>query len=157
MSWAFSQESYDEFDKRGKMVAISFFESMGYFPTKKEEDRQIDLIFEHSDPSAYPILYVEVEVRGLWNFPLSQWSRYKPGWDTIHIPDRKAKYSKWYGNQMFYFELNFDYSEAFIVPGRLIKPEYRKMIPNRRHRRGEYFYDIPVKELKIVKIPSFRS
>jgi hypothetical protein len=146
----FSQEAYDEFDNRGKMACIRFFASLGYQPTNNEEDFNIDLIFVQE---GYQDLYIEVEVRGLWNFPLTEWGRYKPGWSTIHIPERKGKYATWYGSNMFYFELNASCTQAFIVPSSCIRPFYKKMIPNRRHKTGEYFYDIPVKELKIVNIP----
>jgi hypothetical protein len=146
----FSEEAYNEFDNKGKTACIRFFSSIGYRPTNNEEDLNIDLIFVQD---GYPDLYIEVEVRGLWDFPLSDWEKYKPGWKTIHIPERKGKYAKWYGNNMFYFELNAPCTQAFIVPSFWIDPKYKVMIPNRRHKSGEYFYDIPVKELKIVNIP----
>lgn len=148
MSGAFSQEAYDASDGPGKEVVTAFHEKAGYKSVKNEEDLGIDLVFTHP---VLPTVYVEVEVRWQWDFPLSEWDIHKPRWKTLHILDRKAKYAKWYDN-MCYFEVNGLLNEAFVVPGELIDDKWKKLIRNRRISSGEWMYDIPINQVMRVKL-----
>ena len=147
---AFSQNSYDEFDQKGKQAVIKFFVRNGYTYCKNDEDRGIDLKFIKM---YCPDVYVEVAVRYKFNWNLREWDRFAP-WKTIHILKRKAKYGKpepqWYGNKAYLFELNRDLSQAFVIRPCDLQERHLKLMKN--VRGYEWMYDIPVKYFKIYDL-----
>lgn len=89
---------------------------------------------------------VEVEVKEYgWNADGSFWP------DTVHVLYRKKRLIDKYGKCVF-FILNHACTHAIMIDGSLLKKEYLKEIPNKRHRSGEYMYDIPIELCEVVNL-----
>ncbi len=149
-SVAFSQESHDKFDEKGKQAVINFFKRNGYAHNVTGEDRGIDL---HFSLAGFPDVFVEVAVRHLFDWPLSEWNKHSP-WKTVHILKRKRKYGnpepQWYGGKAYLFELNRDMTEAFVIKPCELQEKHLKKITTPRGR--EWMYDVPVKYFRLVTL-----
>lgn len=149
-SIAFSQDSYDEFDAKGKEAVKRFFIAKGYHCYPNIEYRAIDL---HFSKEGQPDIYIEVAVRHYFNWSLYDWNDCAP-WDTIHILKRKAKYGHpephWYGDKAYLFELNRDMTQAFVIRPCDLQKKHLKLLTNKRGQ--EWIYDVPVECFKIFDL-----
>jgi len=131
----FKKSAYDAFDSKGKAAWRAYLDSIGIF-TKIFEDYGPDI-------QAFHPYFHEVEVKSTWE---DEWPS---EWKTIHIPARKKKYLA-LKKKGFFIVLNKSCTKAKIIESKDLDDSYLVEIPNRRHPKGEYFYDIPIEKTKEI-------
>lgn len=70
-------------------------------------------------------------------------------YETVQLPERKGK---WKDLNIRYFILNKQCTYAIIIYPKSLKDSRLKEVPNKYVFKGEYFYQIPVKECDLVKL-----
>ena len=121
----FNKESHAVNDKPAKDLVIRFLQSKGLDAIENPNDYGIDIMV-----SRY-----EVERREIWinSFPFK----------TVHIPARKAKFLKY---NIVYAIVNKDFNKIMLCTSEVIRQYDKIEVPNKSVPRGEYFYDVPIKE-----------
>jgi hypothetical protein len=121
----FNKESHAANDKPAKDLVIRFLQSKGLDAIENPNDYGIDIMV-----SRY-----EVERREIWinSFPFK----------TVHIPARKAKFLKY---SIVYAIVNKDFNKIMLCTSEVIRQYDKVEVPNKSVPRGEYFYDVPIKE-----------
>ena len=121
----FNKESHAVNDKPAKDLVISFLKSKGLDAMENPNDYGIDIMV-----SRY-----EVERREIWinSFPFR----------TVHIPARKEKFLKY---NIVYAIVNKDFNKIMLCTSEVIRKYNKIEVPNKSVPKGEYFYDVPIKE-----------
>jgi len=121
----FNKESHAVNDKPAKDLVISFLKSKGLDAMENPNDYGIDIMV-----SRY-----EVERREIWinSFPFK----------TVHIPARKEKFLKY---NIVYAIVNKDFNKIMLCTSEVIRKYNKIEVPNKSVPKGEYFYDVPIKE-----------
>jgi hypothetical protein len=140
----FSKSLHDAHDAKARRQAIEFFESQGYKVVENPDTKGVDL-FVFEEGSSNPKYYVEVEVKNNWASKTFQYS-------TLQIPERKGKYLEMYGEQILYMIFSKDLTQALIADIVSFKRAVLKEVPNKFVNKGEYFYQVPVKDCELVKM-----
>jgi hypothetical protein len=138
--YIFRKDLYDKYDMRAK-AALKLWIIKNLIDD--EETKGPDLIVGET-----PIVTgnVEVEVKEFgWNEDGTFWP------NTVHVLYRKKRLVEKYGECQF-FIMNHACTHAIWIDGALLKKEFLKEIPNKRHRSGEYMYDIPIMYCKWVNL-----
>lgn len=138
--YVFRKDLYNKFDRKSKnYVKLWILKNL----IDDKETKGPDLIIKEK-----PIItgYIEVEVKEYgWNEDGTFWP------STVHILYRKKRLLDKYGKCIF-FVLNHEMTHAVIINGDYLKKKYLKEIPNKRHRKGEYMYDIPIDLCQVVNL-----
>lgn len=86
---------------------------------------------------------IEVEIKQHWQlqdeFP----------YDLVQISERKGKFR---GANTEFWILNKYINRAIIIPSHLLHKRYLKEVPNKYVPAGEYFYCIPVRLCKVIRL-----
>jgi hypothetical protein len=132
----FSQELYNEHNDRAINAVIREFEEAGLFATRNDDRYGPDVVVYKGFQPTY---YVEVEVKLAWKpdtvFPF----------DTIHLPERKAKFLN-LGLPIEFWILRSDLKESLVLPEHIIHSSNLTIVPNRYIEAGEQFFNVPVSE-----------
>ena len=88
----------------------------------------------------------EVEVKEFgWNPNGTFWP------NTVHVLYRKKRLIDKFGHTTF-FILNHECTHAVMIDSNTLEEKYLKEIPNKRHRSGEYMYDIPIEKCEVINL-----
>lgn len=137
--YVFRKDLYEKYDQKSK-EKIKDWILLNLIDDK--ETKGPDLIVKEN-----PIVtgYIEAEVKEFGWREGNFWPQ------TVHILYRKKRLIDKYGKVTF-FVLNHDMTNAVVVHGIDLKDRYLKEIPNKRHRSGEYMYDIPMRLCEVINL-----
>lgn len=142
----FDEKLFVENDARARQAVSQYLRSHGIVVRPNEDKFGVDLFeLEDSEENGpYPVLGIECEIKLVWhgsNFP----------WDTIQLPERKAKYRRPLLD-VDYWVLNSECTHAIVIPGYLLDRHTPVEVPNVYVAKGEKFYQIPVSECRKVDL-----
>lgn len=141
---AFSNKLHDGHDSKARDAAKRYWKAQGYLAIDNPNTKGVDLLI--MDPATDEVLgYCEVEVKNNWNARTFQYS-------TLQIPERKGKYLEMYGQQILYMIFSKDLTQALIADIVSFNRAVLKEVPNKFVNKGEYFYQVPVKDCELVKM-----
>jgi hypothetical protein len=136
----FNQEHYEAYDQKAKDVLRNYLDEKGIY-SRIQEDYGPDI-------KSVQEVFHEVEIKNSWK---EEWPE---NWRSLHIPARKKKYmadGKGNTQRVIFWVLNHFCDKAWTIDGKNLGDELIESIPNGRYPEGEYFYNIPISELKLVK------
>ena len=140
----FSKNLHDGHDGKARAQAKAYWKTQGYIAVDNPNTKGVDLLI--MDAATEEVVgYCEVEVKNNWNNKMFQY-------DTLQIPERKGKYLELYGEQIRYMVFSKDLTQAFLLDTLSFKKAALKEISNKFVRKGEYFYQVPVKDCELVKM-----
>lgn len=138
----FDSDLHDKYDGIGKSLVISYFRNKLKIDARENSNEYgVDVVLYRNDK---PIGFAEVEVRNSWYsdaFP----------YDTLNIPCRKEKLLK---NELptYFFSINKLMTKMFCCTAEeVLRSEIREN-KNKYVREKEFFYKVPVKNLKLISI-----
>lgn len=140
----FSKRLHEGHDSKAREVAKRYWKAEGYVVLDNPNTKGVDLLIVDAKTEEV-IGYVEVEVKNNWNAKTFQY-------DTLQIPERKGKYLELYGDKIRYMVFSKDLTQAFIADIVSFKRAALKEISNKYVRKGEYFYQVPIKDCDLVKM-----
>jgi len=140
----FSKALHDGHDEKARNQAKAFWTKRGYLVKDNPNTKGVDLFLCNPDTEEI-MAYLEVEVKNNWNSKAFQY-------DTLQIPERKARYFVEYGDKIIYMVFSKDLTQAFIADSLSFKNAKLKEVPNKFVSKGEYFYQVPVKDCDLVSM-----
>lgn len=141
---AFSNRLHDGHDGKARDAAKRYWKTQGYLAIDNPNTKGVDLLI--MDPATEEVLgYCEVEVKNNWNNKTFQY-------ETLQIPERKGKYLELYGEQIRYMVFSKDLTQAFLLDKLSFKRAALKEISNKYVRKGEYFYQVPIKDCDLITV-----
>lgn len=129
----FDPELHAKYDEAGRNVVKHYLQRrFGLVCNDNPNIYGVDLIANWQGKPRY---YVEVEVR--------QWEPHCPH-STIHIASRKQKL---FDNDMrtLFFALSQSMDFGYYIDTEHVMHQPRVEVPNKLVKRGEYFYNVPVR------------
>ena len=141
---AFSNKLHEGHDSKARDAAKRYWKAQGYLAVDNPNNKGVDLLI--IDPATEEVLgYCEVEVKNNWNARTFQY-------DTLQIPERKGKYLELYGDKIRYMVFSKDLTQAFLLDNVSFRGAALKEISNKYVRKGEYFYQVPIKNCDLVRM-----
>lgn len=140
----FSKRLHDGHDAKARDVAKQYWAAEGYVVLDNPNTKGVDLLIVDAKTEEV-IGYVEVEVKNNWNSKKFQY-------ETLQIPERKGKYLELYGDKIRYMVFSKDLTQAFILDKLSFKRAALKEVSNKFVRKGEYFYQVPIKNCDLVEM-----
>jgi len=137
----FSRSLHTENDTPAKAAAVRYWKALGYNVYENTNNNVPDLTIETENAR----FYSEVEIKRIWTGEAFQY-------DTLQIPERKRKYI---GLDLpcTFMVFNNEQTHVFLCEGSTLITAPLVEVPNRYVHEGEYFFQIPITELKLVKVP----
>lgn len=142
----FSNKLYEKYDKLARIAFTDWVNSRKGVSdiTMEVIDHPygrygVDLAVKWSDGT---VILFDVEVRPVWKvgkFP----------WATIHLPERKKKFTK-YNYPVFFIAFRQDYKAFVIISGESLG--WLVHVPNKFVGEGEYFFDVDINKCTQVII-----
>lgn len=133
----FSEELHTSFDIPGREAVVRYLRRQGWVVFEDPYGQySVDLVAYKRGIGRY---FIDVEVR-------PGWEHGKFPFDTIHLPERKKKFLDC--PDVVFWSLRKDLKKALIIPGEVVSQYKLVHQGNKYIKSGEYFYDIPVGELK---------
>ena len=133
----FSQIDYALYDQKAKDKTTKYLQGLGYQVVEHPNRYAQDLIAK----SEMNEFMVECEVKVLWktdSFPFP----------NVQLPERKSKFLK---ERTLFFIWNEQLTRAFTFWSDDVKKLTPVEVPNKRVRKGEYFYQIPLDMTEMVE------
>ena len=141
----FSQELYNEADRKAKDIIRSYLESEGHSLLEDEEKYSCDI--EGKDGQGW-----EVEIKYAWG------RKWPPSWRDVRIAYRKKKLLERKGSEnITFYVLNSMCEEAWEIPGQAVSEAEVVEVSNKFVPRGELFYSIPVSKVKKISIDTAQN
>jgi arginine/ornithine N-succinyltransferase beta subunit len=140
----FSKSLHDQHDDPARAKVKAYFTKQGFRVIDNPNTKGVDLMLLDRKTSEV-VGYVEVEVKNNWHKKVFQY-------DTLQLPERKAKYIQLYGNNIQYLILSKDLTQAFIIGSLSLKRSPLVEVPNKYVPKGEFFFQVPVKKCKLIKL-----
>ena len=141
VSKRFNKSLHQGNDPKSRKIVREYLERNGVIVKDHPNKYGIDLI---SDDGT---LQLELEHR-------NSWTEEEFNYDTINVPERKAKFLK--DGIVHYVILSRDYSAIGIILGEVIKPyivdDNLVMNSNKYVRENEFFYKIPKEKFIWIKL-----
>lgn len=139
----FDPDLFAENDRRARAAVLAHVHSSGLHAIENPDLYGPDLIVYSGYRPAY---YLEVEIKRVWKaqdgtFP----------WDTIQLPERKAKFLRKRLPVEFWI-LNNSCDYAVIIPETELDSSLLAIVPNSQVAEGEKFFQIPVENLIIKSL-----
>lgn len=134
----FDKALFEKNDALARQAVSQYLRSHGVTISPNPDQYGVDL-FEMEDDEfdgPYPVLGIECEIKRVWSGPDFPW-------DTIQLPERKAKYRNGIIDVDYYL-LNSECTHAIVIPGYLLDEHIPVEVPNKYVSKGERFYQIPV-------------
>lgn len=128
----FDLELFKQNDQKARLVITKYLQALGYVVSPNPNTYGVDLIAERGN-NRYGI---EVEIKRVWKGP-------KLPWDTVQLPERKAKY-RLEGLPVTYCILNNELTHALTFTGSMLDTLTPIVVPNKYVSKGEKFYQVPV-------------
>lgn len=137
----FNQAVHDACDPPARDAVIRYMESKGYYAKPHPDKYKVDLVVENE--FMVPVGYVEVEKR--------DWEYVPKHFKTIHVPSRKKKLVE---NDLptTYFVVSKSLKTAWWCTTVDILDSPLVEVKNKAVAEGEYFYDVPIKKFKKVRL-----
>lgn len=137
----FSKQLFSDNDSPAREAGIKYWESMGYMAVPNHDQYGPDLVVITESER----FYSEVEIKRVWSGETFQY-------DTLQIPERKRKFV---GLDLpcTFMVFNNEQTHAFLCEGSTLIASPLVEVPNRYVYEGEYFFQVPIKELKLVRVP----
>jgi len=136
----YEQSLSDRYDKPGREAVKKFLSKEWDLYAQDYKKYEVDLICTRNGKAK---IFVEVEVRPSfrWDFPF----------DTVHIPERKAKL---FDNDLptIYFVVNNNFTKALWINANQITNCDLVENPNKNIKQGEYFYSVPKKRFQFARL-----
>lgn len=134
----FNQAVHDACDPPAREAVIRFHESRGYY-ARSYDKYKVDLLIENE--FMVPVGYAEIEMRDWEECPFP----------TIHVPERKKKL---FDNDMptTYFVVSKSLKTIWWCKAKDILDSPLIEVKNKAVAEGEYFYDVPIKKFKKVRL-----
>lgn len=141
----FDKALFEKNDALARQAVSQFLRAHGIVVRPNPDQYGVDL-FEIEDfpEGPAPVLGIECEIKRVWSgatFP----------WDTIQLPERKAKYRS-AALDVDYWLLNSECTHAIVIPGYLLDEHIPVEVPNKYVSKGERFYQIPVAQCRKVDL-----
>ena len=133
----FNPGDYALYDQKAKDKTTEYLQSKGYNVVEHPNRYAQDLIAK----SEMNEFMVECEVKVLWDtddFPFP----------SVQLPERKSKFLN---ERTLFFIWNKGLTRAFTFWSDDVKKLTPVEVPNKRVRRGEYFYQIPLNMTEMVE------
>ena len=127
MNKPFSPSLHSDNDIKARDIAIKWLAGRGHHALNNKDIYGVDLYVPM-------IARFDVEIKVNWTGPFS--------FDTVHIPERKGKFSK-LPAITFFMVISGDGKRAMIIDGRDLKKEFLVEVPNKYVASGEKFYAVP--------------
>ena len=141
----FSQELYNEADRKAKDIIRSYLESEGHSLLEDEEKYSCDI--EGKDGQGW-----EVEIKYAWG------RKWPPSWRDVRIAYRKKKLLERKGSEnITFYVLNSMCEEAWEIPGQAVSEAEVVEVSNKFVPRGELFYSIPVSKVRKISIDTAQN
>jgi len=128
----FDRNLYEQNDQLAKKALLKYL-GKGWRENTKKTDP--DLIHNNGR-------LAECEIKRSWTGPDFKYP-------DVQLPERKGK---WKDLKIVYYILNKECTHAIRIPAKALKDEYLREVPNKYVFKGEYFYGIPLKECKVIKL-----
>lgn len=137
----FSKQLFSDNDSPAREAGIRYWEAMGYMATPNYDQYGPDLLVITESER----FYSEVEIKRVWSGETFQY-------DTLQIPERKRKFAG-LDFPCTFMVFNNEQTYAFLCEGSTLIASPLVEVPNRYVHEGEYFFQVPVSELKLVRVP----
>lgn len=135
----FDRELFAEYDKKARDATMAYYKDIGFDICEHPNRYAQDLIaFSPLDDFEF---HVECEVKIVWDsdeFP----------YDTVQLPQRKQKF---FDGKTKFFIWNKSLTTAVCFWDSVISELIPVEVPNKYVHKGEYFYQIPMESVEIVK------
>ena len=133
----FNPGDYALYDQKAKDKTTEYLQGLGYQVVEHPNRYAQDLIAK----SEMNEFMVECEVKVVWNtddFPFP----------NVQLPERKSKFLK---DRTLFFIWNKQLTRAFTFWSDDVKKLTPIEVPNKRVRKGEYFYQIPLDMTEMIE------
>lgn len=137
----FDRTLFAENDARARLAVTRHLQSFGDVIAPNQNQFGVDLFCITPEGEQYQ---AECEVKRVWSGPDFPWQ-------TVQLPQRKAKYRQG-GAATYYYVLNSECTHAIVIPDELLDQYPPVEVPNKYVAGGEYFYQLPVDECGIVEL-----
>jgi hypothetical protein len=138
----FDRDLFNETDGTARDSAKKYWTSLGHTVEDHPDRYAIDLIVNTGTTS----FYCEVEIKKVW-----KGAEFK--YETLQIPERKAKFAK-LDKPACFMIFNNERSHAFICSHTDLLDSPVVEVPNKYVCKGEMFFQVPISKLDLVEIPS---
>ncbi len=137
----FRKDKYDQWDSVAKQAVRSYLLKQNYELATDIEDYDADI------KTTKPVVsHHEVEVKLSWS---ADWPE---SWNTIHIPYRKKRLIDKIDSpdSLTFYVLKKNLKEAWTIKGSQCLDIIE--VPNKFVSSGEYFFNIPIKNAKLINL-----
>jgi len=138
----FDRDLFNETDETARDAAKKYWTSLGHTVENHPDRYAVDLIVD----TGRETFYCEVEIKKVW-----KGVEFK--YDTLQIPERKAKFAK-LDKPAYFMVFNNERSHAFICSHTDLLGSPIVEVPNKYVYKGELFFQVPIAKLQLVEIPS---
>jgi hypothetical protein len=138
----FDRELFNETDGTARDSARIYWTSLGHTVEDHPDRYAVDLIVD----TGLETFYCEVEIKRVWTGATFKY-------DTLQIPERKAKFAK-LDKPTYFMIFNNERSRAFICSHTDLLDSPVVEVPNKYVYKGEMFFQVPITKLQLVEIPS---
>jgi len=139
----FRKKEYEKWDGPGKKAVRNYLISLGCVLTEDVENYGADIVTREPLES-----YHEVEVKNGWT---NEWPSH---WKTLHIPFRKKRLVDMMKDKddLTFYVLRKDLKQAWKIKGSQLTDDIVIEIPNKFKRKGEYFFNIPINNVRLITL-----
>lgn len=139
----FSNDLHNHYDQLGREAVKRYMRICKHKQAIDNPDPYgIDLIIKNQNQLDS---YCEVEVRTCWNndtFPFS----------TVHVPERKTKLLT-NDKPTWFVVVNTKQTHMLVCDAHTVLSAPLHEIPNRYIASNEYFYDVPLNQMRLIQVP----
>ena len=137
----FSKSLHSENDIPARAAAVRYWKALGYNVYENANNHIPDLTIETENAR----FYSEVEVKRIWKGEAFQY-------DTLQIPERKRKYT---GLDLpcTFMVFNNEQTHVFLCESSTLVTSPIVEVPNKFVPEGELFFQVPIKRVKLARVP----
>ena len=137
----FSKSLHSENDTPARAAAMRYWKALGYNVYENANNHIPDLTIETENAR----FYSEVEVKRIWKGEAFQY-------DTLQIPERKRKYT---GLDLpcTFMVFNNEQTHVFLCESSTLVTSPIVEVPNKFVPEGELFFQVPIKCVKLARVP----
>lgn len=137
----FDPALYEQYNRAAIDAVRSHINASGLFVQDNDDIYGPDLVVYLGFKPRY---YVECEVKLIWSGPDFPF-------DTIQLPERKAKFARLPKPCEFWI-CNREYTHAIVISDRNLEPDMIVEVPNKLVANGELFYQVPIDRTVLVEL-----
>jgi len=141
----FNRDLYNKTNNKAIQKGVAYLKSQGHKILDKTETYGPDIVSE----KAGKLYYTEVETKLVWS---GDWPE---SWKDVRLPERKKRLIELAKNNkasLSFIIFNKEYKQAWKIPADVVDSSPLEEISNRYVSKGEYFFVIPLKKAKLLKI-----